>query len=70
MSEKSKSVQRPIRVSLRFGVHSDNTLVQELRTIPPYGRAKFLRGLIKKAWHQRRHALTESTVDKGLSADN
>ncbi len=69
MSKKSKSTRPPIRVSLRFGMHSDNTLVRELRTIPPYGRAKFVQRLIKEAWHSRRCLLADPTVDKTLATD-
>ncbi len=64
MNRKTTSAQDPIRVSLRFGMRSDNTLVQALRTTPPYGRAKFLRGLIKEAWRSRRQpSLTSSRQD-------
>jgi hypothetical protein len=70
MSEKTTPAQDPIRVSLRFGVRSDNTLVQALRAIPPYRRPKFIRGLIKEAWRLRRQLPADSKVDKTVAADN
>lgn len=70
MSEKPASTQLPIRVSLRFGVRSDNTLVQRLRTIPPYQRPKFLRDMLMEAWNARRPPLRDSTAQKTLASDN
>jgi hypothetical protein len=69
MSEKDKSVQLPIRVSLRFCVRSDVTLVRKLETISPYQRPKFLRQLIKDAWHSRRRLLAGPTAGKTLATD-
>ncbi len=69
MSKKSKSTQPPIRVSLRFGAHSDITLVHVLRPIRPYARAKFLHELIMEAWHERRLLLANTKADKTLATD-
>ncbi len=50
----SRSREKVIRVSLRYGSNSNSALVRELRKRPPYERAKYIRQLTDEAFRARR----------------
>lgn len=42
-----------LRINLQFGSRADPDLLAELRSLPPYRRAKLARQLISEGWRAR-----------------
>lgn len=46
-------MDKNLRINLQFGRRTDPDLLSEIRSLPPYRRAKFVQKLIAEAWRAR-----------------
>lgn len=56
-----------LRVNLQFGARADRGLLDELRSLPPYRRAKLARQLMSEGWRARNAPVPPDVVQETCS---